>query len=352
MAPHSRIPTHVITGFLGSGKSSLIRELIAQKPEGERWAILVNEFGQVGIDQAMFEDKPEQGRYEGEVHVEAMAGGCLCCQLSIVLRATLIRLVTRYRPDRLIIEPSGLGHPSGLVEVLQDEHFSEVLELNDILALLDPRRLDDPRSRDHETFRDQLALADALVITMGDLATEEQRQYVDEWVARRWPAPRWVAWAEHGRLPISRLLEGAGRHDEGHSQALPQPTSHRMAAAVETAPPMVFMEEAAPAPGKGISSHGSALGYITLGLRWHPSERFDLDRLSLYLSALPGECRIKAVMHTDIGWRLYNRGTGPSTLAASSWRRDSRLEIIWPQETHLDPEEVTAGIEAQRLGRA
>ncbi len=100
------IPVHVVTGFLGSGKSSLIRHLVAHKPADERWAIVINEFGQVGIDQTLFESRDD-------VVVKGLPGGCLCCQLAFVLQAALVNLIRRERPDRLIIEPSGWGIPPG-----------------------------------------------------------------------------------------------------------------------------------------------------------------------------------------------------------------------------------------------
>lgn len=134
------IPVHLITGFLGSGKSTLIRGLIEQKPPEETWAIVINEFGQIGIDQAMFAERDD-------LVVKGLPGGCLCCQLAFVMQASLVNLLHRHRPDRLIIEPSGLGHPAGLLDVLRGEAFQGVLEVRDIIAVLDPRRLDDPRSR-------------------------------------------------------------------------------------------------------------------------------------------------------------------------------------------------------------
>ncbi|WP_031302897.1 GTP-binding protein, partial [Pseudomonas sp. EGD-AK9] len=69
----SQIPTHLIAGPLGAGKTSLIRQLLAQKPAAERWAVLVNEFGQIGLDAALLE------RGEDGVALAEVAGGCLCC---------------------------------------------------------------------------------------------------------------------------------------------------------------------------------------------------------------------------------------------------------------------------------
>jgi G3E family GTPase len=118
----AKVPVHIITGFLGSGKTTLIHSLIEQKPVDEKWAILVNEFGQIGIDQAMFDVR-------NSIVVKGLPGGCLCCQLAFVLQAALVNLLARSKPDRVIIEPSGLGHPAGLLDLLRGEAFQKVVEI-------------------------------------------------------------------------------------------------------------------------------------------------------------------------------------------------------------------------------
>ncbi|MEC8081254.1 MAG: GTP-binding protein, partial [Pseudomonadota bacterium] len=94
------IPTNIITGFLGVGKTTTINGLLANKPEGESWAVLVNEFGQVGIDQEMMPN--EEG-----LHIKELAGGCICCTMGASLTPTLKSLIEHAKPDRLIIEPTG-----------------------------------------------------------------------------------------------------------------------------------------------------------------------------------------------------------------------------------------------------
>ncbi|MGE8385560.1 MAG: CobW family GTP-binding protein, partial [Pseudomonas putida] len=95
------IPTHVIAGPLGAGKTTLIRHLLAQRPGNERWAVLINEFGLVGLDAALL-SRDEDGITIGEV-----AGGCLCCVNGMPFQVGLGRLLRKSRPDRLFIEPSG-----------------------------------------------------------------------------------------------------------------------------------------------------------------------------------------------------------------------------------------------------
>ncbi|QJQ94368.1 MULTISPECIES: GTP-binding protein [Halomonadaceae] len=336
-----RIPVHVVTGFLGSGKSSAIRHLIDNKPSGERWAILINEFGQVGIDQAMFEERRE-------VVVKGLPGGCLCCQLAFVLQASLISLLQRSRPDRLIIEPSGLGHPAGLLDLLRGEAFRDVLEVRDVIALLDPRRLSDPRTMASETFHDQLSMADGVALTMTDLASGAQCDDAYRHLDGLWPAKRWVVEAPHGAIEIQRLV-GARTSTSGLIDHLPEPVPghdrpHDPSCQDPQRRPMVELDIAyrEPLPGSPVRDSGQTLGHASTSWRWHADELFDLDKLTRVLDALPSAIRVKGIWHTAGGWYCYNRGDGRAELSGSSWRRDSRLEVIVEQGALPDGEALEA----------
>lgn len=333
--PLAHIPVHVVTGFLGGGKSSLIRHWLAGKPEGERWAVLINEFGRVGIDQALFAGRDD-------VVVKALPGGCLCCQLAVVMQATLVELLRRERPDRLIIEPSGLGHPAGLLEMLRGEAFAEVLALQEVIAVLDPRRLDEPRARAHETFRDQLALADGVALTMTDLASSAQVDAAREWVGELGGAVAWIEAAPHGRLPDARGPASSGRHAEGVTH---RPASHR--ALLETSP--VSESAPAPSPGAPVRQTGRALGQVSLGWRWHADEVFSRPALQACLAALPAGVRVKGVFHSADGWWSYNRIEGQASAEPCDWRGDSRLELIGAPESLPAPEALEAELAACRV---
>ncbi|MDT8893976.1 CobW family GTP-binding protein [Halomonas sp. I1] len=309
--PLADTPVHVITGFLGAGKSSLIHHLLAHKPTDERWAVVINEFGRVGIDQAMFDA-------DDDLIVESLPGGCLCCQQAVVLRATLIRLLRRHRPDRLIIEPSGLGHPSGLLDLLRGEGFADALDIRGVVAVLDPRRLDDARAMAHETFLDQLHMADAVALTMTDLASTRQTAAARHWLEAFWPPRRWVRDAPHGRLPSDLLLSA----EPGVGEAVATPSSHHHAGTMHRG---VSSE---PERGTPVLERGSALGHASLGWRWHPRDRFDRHALEAQLASLPTMLRVKGVFHTDRGWLFYNRTSGALEVRSSVWRHDSRLELL------------------------
>ena len=160
------IPTNIITGFLGVGKTTAINALLADKPEGENWAILVNEFGQVGIDQEMLLD-------QNGLHVKELAGGCICCALGASLGKTVRALIEQASPDRLLIEPTGIGHPEGIIDTLTGPAFRDKLDLRATICLLDPRSLGEPEVINNETFHDQLNLADVVLINKCDLASAE-----------------------------------------------------------------------------------------------------------------------------------------------------------------------------------
>ena len=120
------VPTNVITGFLGVGKTSAILHLLNQKPSHERWAILVNEFGEIGVDGSLLEG--QSSSQEG-IFIREVPGGCMCCASGLPMQIALNQLLARARPDRLIIEPTGLGHPKEVLQVLSSEYYKDILSL-------------------------------------------------------------------------------------------------------------------------------------------------------------------------------------------------------------------------------
>ncbi|MCW9018042.1 MAG: hypothetical protein OQJ89_13815, partial [Kangiellaceae bacterium] len=109
------IPTSIITGFLGVGKTTTILNLLKSKPSNERWAVLVNEFGEIGIDGSLFKGQQSE---ENGIFIREVPGGCMCCAASLPMQIALNRLLAYAKPDRLLIEPTGLGHPLEVLDVL------------------------------------------------------------------------------------------------------------------------------------------------------------------------------------------------------------------------------------------
>ena len=121
------IPVNVITGFLGVGKTSAILRLLEQKPADEEWAILVNEFGEIGVDQSLLKG---QLAPRSDVMVFEVPGGCMCCAAGLPMEMALSQIFFLGEPDRLIIEPTGLGHPAEVLGVLAPEAYADQIEFH------------------------------------------------------------------------------------------------------------------------------------------------------------------------------------------------------------------------------
>ena len=114
MTKISAVPTNIITCFLGVGKTSAITNLLSQKPDNETWAVLVNEFGAIGIDGSHFFGLINSN---SGVFIQEVPGGCMCCASNVPMKVALNKLLKEANPDRLLIEPTGLGHPKEVIDI-------------------------------------------------------------------------------------------------------------------------------------------------------------------------------------------------------------------------------------------
>ncbi|MBE0486985.1 GTP-binding protein [Marinobacter sp.] len=306
--PIRPIPTNLILGFLGVGKTTAILDLLRHKPQGEVWAVLVNEFGEVGIDGALLET-------EGAV-VREIPGGCMCCVAGLPMQIGLNQLIARAKPDRLLIEPTGLGHPSQILDTLTGQYYREVLTLGPVITLVDPRKLDDPRVLDNVQFRDQVAAADILVANKTDLCEDAQIQVFDRWAASLSPAKPQVYHTRHGHLSVGWLDGDAGLPEV----TAPHAHHHQHSRAEETPRPSI--EEN---PWQLVTNEGQ--GHHSIGWRIHPE--LCLDENSVLAMAMDDRLlRFKAVIHTLDGWRVVNVVDGTVSILPGESRELSRVELI------------------------
>ena len=116
-----KVPTTLFSGFFGVGKTTAISSLLSRKSKNENWAILVNEFGEVAIDHTALNRVNEDN-----VTIREIPGGCMCCAMNIPMRSAITEILRRVRPDRLLIEPTGIGHPSGILDELQSPDLQRI----------------------------------------------------------------------------------------------------------------------------------------------------------------------------------------------------------------------------------
>jgi len=162
-----RIPALVVSGFLGSGKTTLVRRLIADaQSSGVRLAVISNEFGELGIDAALFGDARED-------YVE-LRGGCVCCRLSDALVDTLQELRTRTRPDRIVVETSGVALPFDTQLNFWREPVCEWIEDDVAVVVVNAEQLASGRDLDG-TFEQQVSSADILLLNQIDRVPQAAR---------------------------------------------------------------------------------------------------------------------------------------------------------------------------------
>lgn len=193
----SRIPTCLITGFLGSGKTSALLSLLPLRPPHERWAVLVNEYGMVSLDHLLLNDSPDQS---DSVQVDELAGGCFCCTLSMDLPLALSRLIRRSQPHRIFIEPTGAGHPAAVIDMLRTGRIADQIELRSVICLVDPRDYQNPRITNSAVFHDQIQMADVVAINFSDKCSPAQTALCRQYVASLDPPKFLIAETTLGRL--------------------------------------------------------------------------------------------------------------------------------------------------------
>lgn len=295
-APLSNIPTHLIAGPLGVGKTSLVSHLLTQKPPDQRWAVLVNEFGQVGLDAALLANGGD-GIAIGEV-----AGGCMCCVNGAPFQVALARLLRTARPHRLFIEASGLGHPLPLLRQLRQPPWVGVLAVQPLVVLAPAPGGAQP----DEACGDAYAAAGLIVVTQADRASPAELATA----MQRWRG-RPVVCVSHGRLNID-ALPVAALEPVDNSPGLP------FSLAVDAGRPTL--------PRVQASHQGQ---HWSIGWQWPAATMIDEHALAACLRGWPW-LRAKAVIHGRAGWLGLNAAEGhPLDWRPSEWRRDNRLELIF-----------------------
>jgi G3E family GTPase len=335
-----KIAVNIIMGFLGVGKTTAILELLQRKPSSEKWAVLVNEFGEVGIDGAILSELVTSNETNSSaatgITISEVPGGCLCCVSGIPFQAALSTLIAQEKPDRILIEPTGLGHPKNLIRNLTSKEYAEYCELKASVCLIDPRQLKDPRYQQHETFNDQCYLADVLVANKIDLSSEQDKLNFEQYANAITPKKTALGWVENAQLELSwlDLPRNGSRKVKGTDQQLAHfHTSHKSGAAQHGHSSNVSEAEealkpvclAANTPYQSFENHG--MGYYSLGWLFAEDQVFNYDHLKQWLMMLDVE-RVKGLLITNTGTYVMNLREHVFTEMPTRALKQSRLEII------------------------
>ncbi|WOI43549.1 cobalamin biosynthesis protein CobW [Acidovorax sp. BLS4] len=226
----SKIPATIVTGFLGSGKTTLLRHIL-DNADGRRIAVIVNEFGELGIDGEILKGCGigcDDAGNEREGALYELANGCMCCTVQEEFFPVMKLLAERRdQIDAVLIETSGLALPKPLVQAFQWPEIANVFTVDAVVTVVDtpaaasgqfaanPQAVDALRRADpnldhesplHELFEDQLSAADLVVLNKTDLVDADALARVQALVREEIPSSVKVVQSEQGRLPLDVLL--------------------------------------------------------------------------------------------------------------------------------------------------
>ena len=159
------IKIDIISGFLGAGKTTLIKRLLSTKLKDEKVVLIENEYGEIGIDAGFLKDS--------KIDITELNQGCICCSLQGDFEKALNELVSKYNPDRIIIEPSGVGKLSDIVKAVTDTNIKDA-KLNALVCMCDVTKAKMYLRNFGEFYIDQINHAKTVILSRTDIASEKK----------------------------------------------------------------------------------------------------------------------------------------------------------------------------------
>ena len=376
------IPCTLVTGFLGAGKTTVINQLLATKPNDERWALLINEFGRIGIDGALLASSQDNDFEQKNIAMREVSGGCICCTSQLPLQIAISRLLSDHHPQRLLIEPTGLAHPRELILQLSAPHWQTALKMNAVITVLNGEQWQQIKYRDHDGFQAHVRDADVLIINRYTQLDTSEKQALVEWIAKLNSHVK-IIWTASG-LTASETIDSSDKFVANNLVAdaysttlndqLNKPSSiisnQRKVNIAHPQKSLIGLQSQANSLGAAPSSSSStdeseaqtntpANANNDLPYRYHEDQQdfqlagwrlpahymLNADDLQNWLLALPNWQRIKGVVHTSDGWLQINFNPGSLTTRTINPQTDSRLEIILQLGNAVDTNAVDPATE-------
>lgn len=201
----------IISGFLGAGKTSFIRKLLSEALKGEKVVLIENEFGEIGIDGGFLKDSG--------IEIREMNQGCICCSLVGDFESSLREVAEKFKPDRIIIEPSGVGKLSDIIGAVKSASKNMEVELHAAVTIVDAKKAKLYSKNFGEFFDNQIRYAAAVVLSRTDIAPEDKIQEAVEIVRERNPKAVLVT-TPLDKLDGGRLMELISKPDDMEEELL------------------------------------------------------------------------------------------------------------------------------------
>ncbi len=329
-----RCALNIISGQLGAGKTTLLRHLLQQKPADEHWALLVNEFGAVGIDGPVLESA-------SQTSVTQIPGGCICCTAKSELETTALKLLDEQQPDRLLIEPTGLGEPDSLVDLFTSGQLAGRFDIQTLFSVIDLHQADLVEFNRLSIMQNLLNMADVLLLNKKDTVSNEKLNQIQAYCEALYPPKQAIYVTQQAKVPLDEI-----RHPHFHHNTY-QPTTtpfspfaslHKAhsGASVSHSNELPYKPTELPSLLKRV--YQTQLGTQAIGWIFDDNIIFDWAKLFQLLESLnqnhfqeaPGTVkRAKGVFRVGATPRmLFQWVNGQTTRELIAYRKDSRLELL------------------------
>ncbi len=284
----STVPVHVVSGFLGAGKTTFLLRQLEARQGTERCAIVVNDFGEASLDATILSQ---------HAPIREIPGGCICCTAPEGLIPALSELIATQSPDRIFVETTGLARPVDVVDTIRRSGLTSI-HLSATVVLVDPERF---ANAPPDLLMEQLASADVLVANRADRASQEAKDQLKSWAESRYPPLAAFHVVENGRVPEGII-------------ALPRPRGA-----------VPLFRALAP----------STSGFVSASQTWSSERVFDMGQLKALYSEINAE-RIKGIFNTDLGFYEIQWAGGQLDSRPSPIRSGSRVDVIASKDVGAD----------------
>jgi G3E family GTPase len=285
----NKIPVHIISGFLGAGKTTEIIRLLRLKPADESWAIIINEFGKISIDGQTLQSESSRGS------VYEISGGCICCTAKIYFRENLEKIIATSNFNRIIIEPSGLGGIDHITDMVL-QHTG--LQMMTVVCLVDITLTENPRLKKLPLYREQILKADLILFSKSELLNESELQDKVAIFQRDFPGKKYVLKTD-GEFTLPNSHFDASTNDK------------LMFANIFA----VHQEEKDP--------------YLEFTMEITDNKPVNIQKLCELLANEKTILRAKGYIYTGEDWVLFNYTLSGISTEKCSQRKDNELVIIY-----------------------
>lgn len=339
--PHP-IPVYLITGLLGSGKTTLLLNLIKQKPANENWGILINEFGEIDIDSILLADHS----HSENIAFEALSGGCICCSATLGLNQAINNLINlkdnHQIIDRLFIEPTGLGHPARIIDLIAKSEFIKPIKLVNSVCVISPKQLTQERWQKSKVMRDLVHLADTIILNKIDQSSDNEINQAQQILNGCYPKKANILKTKFAKTDLKSLLKPVKQlgfnilaktdNNLALQQLEPNPKAFDKSAQQQA------FSSSIPQVLEAYVSYTNETNNTLASIGWVWQNRVQFNRVILkqfFSDYAPHLLRAKGVLKTGNEWQLLQFSEDNHTglnLGDIAWRKDSRLQLLFKNQ--------------------